>query len=206
MARGLVNMGANLPQNAAVPISRDQVRALCRAVPVQLGVPIWLMWKTASRWDDVALLTRENFLILDPNEIIIRFTSTKANRAMVCTPSSFVQILDTRPMTPVVNYILNLPPGESIMPVTRAQFVQAIQAKFPWLTAHSFKKGASDHLVRMVEEGKLEKRILPLILKHQDKENAFPANTIRYSSEPERYARILGTGKATVLLSLSSHQ
>ena len=87
--------------------------------------------------------------------------------------------------------------------MTRDQFVKIIQTRFPWLTAHSFKKGASDFLVRMVEEGRLDKKLLPLILKRADKENAFPANTIRYSSEKERYARILGTGKATVLLSLS---
>lgn len=200
MLRGLKNMGANIPTDPATPALRSEVQMLIKQLPLEIAMPIWLMWKTASRWDDVAMLTKESFLVISEKEIIIRFGKTKSNREMASKPSSLVQILDRFPMRVQSLFLSSLRPQRSVMPLTRDAFVETIQNYFPHLTAHSFKKGANDVLVEAVENRLLDKSVLPLILKHADKQHEFPVNTIRYSSQPERYARILGTGNATILL------
>lgn len=199
MVKGYANLGANIPTDPATPATWDEVRVLMRQIP-SLAMQIWLMWKTASRWDDLSHLVKESFLVVSESEIIIRFGKTKANPTMACKPTSLVHLLDKDPMVWQTDFLRSLKPGEKLMKISREAFVSQIERVYPHLSAHSFKKGANDALVREIELGNLEVRVLPLILKHSDKLHGFPENTLRYSSEPARFARILGTGRATRLL------
>ena len=70
----------------------------------------------------------------------------------------------------------------------------------PQLTAHSFKRGAVDYLLKAAEQGILDPRLIPLVAKHQDHLHDFPSSTLRYTSNPQSFARVLGTGQASMLL------
>ena len=96
------NMGANSSPEKAIPITKQQVEQLIReyleTIPL-LALAFWLMWKTASRFNDVQMLTKDAFKIITPTEIIVVFGKTKTNQEQQVKSSSLVQILDKAPMT-----------------------------------------------------------------------------------------------------------
>jgi len=97
MARGIGRSGGYLPESQATPIKKEEVEALVdKYKPSEplVALTIWLMWKTASRFSDVARLKRANFLEVTPSEIIIQFGVMKANQTGIAKATSLVQIKD----------------------------------------------------------------------------------------------------------------
>ena len=92
--RGLANLGADIPEEVAFPATRQDVDLLVRSLNLQLATAVWLMWKTASRWDDVSHLTRDSFLVCNQNEIIIWFAKSKTNRKAAPKANSLAHVLD----------------------------------------------------------------------------------------------------------------
>ena len=67
--KGMVAMGANIPEEKATPIRRNQALLIVREYhAAYLSLTFWLLWKTASRFTDVNELTRENFLVVSEVE------------------------------------------------------------------------------------------------------------------------------------------
>ena len=204
--KGLSNMGADIPLHQAPPVSRGMVTKIVSHYVVKkdakLALAIWLMWKTASRWDDVAYLTGAHFLVISPEEIIVHFQKTKANQAMAYKMTSLVHVRDRMPMNGQAAVLRSLKKDEKLMTLSRETFVQRIREVIaePKLTGHSFKRGAADVLVRAAEEKIIPHSLIPQLLKHADPSNEFPEHTLAYTSTPESYARIFGSGAATILL------
>ena len=207
MARkGMMNMGADSAPEKATPATISQVNTLIREYmetnPL-LSLTFWLMWKTASRFSDVRALTRENFKVVCPQEIIVIFGKTKTNQEQKVKSSSLVQILDRMPMTWQCQLLNNLPPHHNKVPVEYNAFLRHVARLFPILTAHSFKHGAHDHLMSEAFAGRLSDiRAIPLLMKHSDPSSNYPEQSIQYGSTQSHifYARMLGSGRATLVL------
>ena len=207
MARkGMMNMGADSAPEKAAPATISQVNTLIREYmetnPL-LSLTFWLMWKTASRFSDVRALTRENFKVVRPQEIIVIFGKTKNNQEQKVKPSSLVQILDRMPMTWQCQLLNSLPPHHNIVPVEYNAFLRHVARLFPILTAHSFKHGARGHLMSEAFAGRLSDiRAIPLLMKHSDPSSNYPEQSIQYGSTQSHifYARMLGSGRATLVL------
>ena len=206
MARkGMVAMGANTPESKATPITRDQVHFLMHKNKVRwplLCLTFWLLWKTASRFDDVQHLTRESFLVVDENELILVFGRLKNNREGKIKMSSLVHILDRAPMTWQCRCLRALSSNEKIVPVNYQSFMRHLTTSFPDLSAHSFKHGAHEQMLRHVEALELDPDLVPYLMKHAGGNHRYSAQTIAYSS-PEAlkiYARQFRSGEATRLL------
>lgn len=203
MARGMVHMGANIATTTAIPILRSEVNQLVeqfRPASPLLALTFWLMWKTASRFDDVSGLTRENFLVVSEEEIILQFGVLKANQSGVPSATSLVHIKDRQAMDWQCATLTQLAPSDKICSLSYTTFMERIKAVHPNLSAHSFKHGAHDTLLDEVEKGLLPLSVIPLILKHKDPTVEYPEQSIRYAKDKAKYARILGTGSATFLL------
>ena len=203
--RGMVALGANVPETKATPLRRAEVVTLVntyRDTDPALSFVFWLMWKTASRFSDAAELTRENFKVVDPQELVLIFGKFKTNRSGVILPASLCHIKEKKPMHWQVNWLSRMPPEEKIVPYTYSTFLSKLQKVIPHASAHSFKHGAHDHLLQEAEKGQLNPSRIPLLMKHSDPSTHYPEQTVAYASEGALilYARQFGSGEATLLL------
>ena len=76
----MVALGANIAKHQARPILRDEASALVRKFAQRepmTSLVFWLMWKTASRFQDVSELKRQNFLVVTESEMILVFGKYK---------------------------------------------------------------------------------------------------------------------------------
>lgn len=201
----LRSTGGMIPMHQAVPASGTQIdRMLARASAVgpRLEAAIFIAWKTASRWDDVASLVGASFLLVEANEIIIAWLDrTKTTRSDPFRPSSWVVIHHPAPMTAIAATLRNLEPNESLIDWTTNDVI-AWMHRDPdtsQLTAHSFKRGALEYLATCVIDGQMPMELLPILAKHKAVLD-FPSTTLRYIGNRVTLARMLRTQQATVLL------
>ena len=206
MARkGMVAMGANIPEEKATPIRRDQVHFLLEKSKVRwplLCLTYWLMWKTASRFADVSELSRSNFKVVELDELILVFGKTKTNQQGTVKMTSLCHIRDPLPMDWQCHILRHLKPEEKIVPMAYATFMRHLSSCLPEMTAHSFKHGAHEFLLQKVSEGNLTADLVPMLMKHSGGNIKYPEQTIAYSSEAALilYARQFRSGEATFLL------
>ena len=204
--KGMVAMGANIPEEKATPIRRDQALEIVREYHLRmplLSLTFWLMWKTAPRFTDVNKLTRENFLVASGEEMVLVFGKYKTNRSGTVKMTSLCHIRARTPMVWQAKLLNSLTRTEKIVPLGHTTFNLRVQQFCPDLTTHSFKHGAHAHLVQMLAEGKLQDAMLiPMLLKHSGGGSNFPDQTLAYSDTPSLilYARQFKIWEATLLL------
>ena len=200
---GLSTFGAMNPTDGARPATRAQVATLVAdtTLPMSVRAGIFLAWKTASRWDDILGLTRRSFLLRMPTEVIVEWGKLKTNRRHKFTVHSWTVVKSAEPMTLLLSHIRSLRRNDAFISTSTRRLVELLRTRTsPRLTAHSFKKGAVDELVRLAALGQFKLRKLPRLTKHVDRKNDFPASTLRYVSTRVNLARSLGTQAATRLL------
>lgn len=202
LCKALTADGAANPTRQATPVKREEVAELLRSLPHDWAMALFVLWKTASRWNDVMRLQRNSFLLVTPEEIVIRWPSWKTNREGEIRASSFTVIRDLMPMNRLVAHLNGLSPTSAIAPGTTDEFRALVQLTHPHLSAHSFKRGAVLYLFTCAANGQLDPWLIPLLAKHQHQHNEFPQTTLRYGDRGDDVgiARMLGTGTATLLL------
>lgn len=204
--------GALEPTEQATPATKQQVKFLItsaiHAGDVILAVMVYLMYKSASRFDDVLHLVKESIIHHDPeqNLIIVRWEQTKTNRADPFRVSNWTVIkeADYTEMIDLTLQLFNRTPAKTspFASVTYRAFLKFLKM-FPEtsdLTAHSIKRGAVGILIAKAAEGLFDYRLIPLLAKHKDPLHDFPVTTLRYAPNPIKMALVLGTQHATVHL------
>jgi hypothetical protein len=200
---GLSTVPGAVSADGAQPATRQQVHELVADMSLSAAVraAIFLAWKTASRWSDLLALTRRSFLLAAPHEVIVEWGQLKTNRRQQLSVRSWTVVEHREPMTLLLRHLRSLRGDVPFLSVTTDQAIELLRTRTsPRLTAHSFKKGAVDELVRQAVAGHFDLRKLPLLAKHVDRAHEFPASTIRYVSARVELARSLGTQEATRLL------
>lgn len=202
----LRSSGAIIPVHQALPASPehvDNLLARSSTLPRQVAA-IFLLWKTASRWDEISRITGAAIRRAQPEEIVIEWLDrTKTSRADPYKSSTWTVVHHFAPMTEIAATLRALRPEELLINMTTQQLATFLRAdvQTSHLTAHSFKRGALTQLMRHVSMKRLSPEIVPRLAKHKSAFEALPATTIRYaSSDPVSTARALGTQEATVLL------
>lgn len=202
-------MGALHPTEQATPATRAQVQFLVRkAIDLDssiLAVMIYLMWKSASRFDDLQHLTKESLLLHDPtqNLIVLQWNQTKTTRHDPYRPSGWtvVQELNYPEMLQLTVQLFNqqAPNSPFFSQVTYRAFLRFLKSfqETQDLTAHSFKRGAVGELFRLAMNNVIEPRLIPLLAKHKDQLHQFPSTTLRYAPDPIAAAMTFGTHFAT---------
>ena len=206
---GLRASGALIPTEQATPITLEQLRHLQQQAPQQrqgdrLYTALFLLWKSASRWDEISRLSGNQVVRVSPEEIVLSWRDkTKASRSDPHRPDSQVAVRHL-PAIPaiVIQTLTDLKPQEMLWPHTTEWFVKWVQAELPGsgLTAHSFKSAALTLITQGVIERNLPRELIPLIAKHKTATPALPATTLRYIRDEGLKADLLGTAQVTVLL------
>jgi hypothetical protein len=106
-------------------------------------------------------LTKASFLQLRPQEVIIRWGTTKSTRLTPFAPTLWTVVEDPDPqrLMPLIHHVNQLPrPDSPFTTLTSHDFCRmASRLKVKW-TAHSMKRGAVTHLIEQAAEGSFRKR------------------------------------------------
>ena len=185
LAAALRAAGAAIPTQQAVPMIKNDLLEWAAA---QKDCRTWLVaWKTASRWAEVAALTRSQFIHVTEDEIIIDwFTTPKGKRANPFSPSRWAVIQGS-----LAEGIFDLLQGmghfESLHPWGTSSLVKEFSMK--QYTAHSIKRGAISHLMQVLAEGHpIPEELISRLAKHK---TISPLSdvTLRYGGDQVAMAR-----------------
>lgn len=176
----------------------------------ELETAIFIMWKTCSRYDDVARMTKRQFIRTSEREIIISWAdNTKTTRTDPFRQDSqvAVRMLNDAPIPRVVlETIAEMPANRPLLPRNSGWFRRFLARAVPpppnqrALTAHSFKRGALQYLAQQVAEGRLPISLLPVMAKHKTGLSILPETTLRYIADVALKAHVMETHRATALL------
>ena len=189
-----------------INIDRMIMRASVESVHLQTA--IFIAWKTASRWDEISRLTKESFIHVADDEIIVEWmNNTKTTRLDPWRSSTWTVIHHPAPMTHYVETINSLQPEETLTPFSTTQFVDWMQKDMQTrhLTAQSIKRGALTLLVQFVLANQLDIALIPRMAKHKLAVDILPATTFRYLDDKISLARMMKTQLASILLPCSPH-
>lgn len=204
-AAALRASGGTIPMHQAVPAQCEQVdRLLLRAqlVSPRVLAALFLLWKSAARFDEISRMTGSSFIHIAPDEIIVEWLDrTKTSRADPFRVSCWTVVRHNAPMTQIADTLRELQPEEPLLDWTTQQFASWVQQEdsTQQLSAHSFKRGALDVLAGRAAAGDIDIKLLPLLAKHKWTDD-FPCTTLRYIGDRVALARMLRTQDATVLL------
>jgi hypothetical protein len=208
---GLRANGALIPEEQARPIMLHEIRKLVEEARRlrdgdRLIATMFILIKTASRYNDVFRMTSQSIVLASRQRIIIAWLDrTKATRTDPYRPDSWTVIEHEGgiPME-IVNTLHRLEHGDTLCKHSTAWFSTWVAEHTDGpegpCSAHSFKAAAAVLLARAVAENKLAKEIAPLVTKHKT-QHPWCATFIRYASRDEIQTTLaLQTQLATVLL------
>jgi hypothetical protein len=208
----------------ALPVTKAQLLAL--RVPPMLKLALWLAWKTASRWDEIAKLTGASFTQIAESGVSIAFSTKGRERpknayGQPYQAHFFVLVRDKEPATMkwACELLRKVAPTAQPFRAWTTSAVESVLATIPLTpahqalvddemangnqkhpthyTAHSIKKGALGVLVDLVADGVLPPSVLSLLGKHAPTAPIVENNTIRYVHEHPRLGEAIGTGDVT---------
>ena len=197
------------PPEQAVPATPQQMQILMGHAwqhdsSGKFPLALWIMWKTASRADDMRGLTKKSILLVDNNnnQVVIEWGDLKTNRQQRYRNYSLTVLQeDTHPATLNIlqGVLRRMKADDKLFVMSTTTFRRWMQS-FPQtrsLTAHSIKRGAINILAQHAAEGRFDPRLLAVVAKHQDPLHAFPSTTLRYVTDKIAMARMMRTQDAT---------
>ena len=202
-----VGSGTLTELHQAQPATKAQAETLINWLLGSLNSPrtataVYLMWKTASRWDDLRFITKESLIHHERQQLVIEWRRTKTNRAGVPQVSGWTVVEENqRPnmINIVVDTFSKLRPNEFLCPLETREFVRLIQRQptCRTLTAHSFKRGAAMELWHHAAAQRIDPRLIPILMKHKDRLHDYPVSTIRYAPNKVDLARAFQSQQLT---------
>ena len=194
--RSLSCQGALEPLKQARPATYRDICVLVKTLQSDVGATALLAWKTASRWTEVATLTRKKFIEVTPTRMIISWgRSPKAAKANPYRMDMYT-VVQGRGTPIIYARVMHL---RGSTPMTRCSTAQLNRMLKRLLgngySSHSIKRGAVTTLMEKVSRGELTLEMVARLAKHKD-----VISTIRYAGSQKVTALALGTGDATRLL------
>jgi hypothetical protein len=205
MASTLTASGALIPTQQAQPATIAEMNRVLAAAAKRHGPRLmtlyFIMTKTASRFDEVARLTKQQMVeysritpSADNNwcthELIISWADrTKSTRRDPFRASSWTVIHHHQPMDLIVATLQSLQEEEQLLQWDSSDSLAFIRSVVPELSNHSFKRGVLSYLLSLDPPVPLD--VLPVLAKHKH-QLQFPSVTIRYAAGPNM-ARSLRT-------------
>jgi len=213
---GLRAMGAGVPAHQAPAITMDELHKVFAALlddnvvrnSRRAATLLFLAFKTASRWDEVSRLTRQQFLEVNAQRIIIYWGgNTKTTRMTPYRTDSWVVIEHEMPIPQfVLETIAGMQGTEPLLGHTsdwgNTLFKRVLGSKTA-VTCHSIKAAAVSKLVLEVVAGNLEERMVSRVAKHEPSSlmsTGLQTTTLRYARDQVALALALKTQEATRLL------
>ena len=190
------------PSSSARPLTPEEVYRILETLPPPVQLVFFIAWKTASRWADVKALCPMDVIPISPYEAAICFPITKATYMRPFRPDLLVHLVSSFPITGLLAQMSRLQPHKPITKMTTAQLNKAMRAALrdPTVSSRCVKKGACDHLMKHVAQGRLPIEVVGRLLKHAKTPQIIGDTSVRYSTDKATMAVAMGSGQATVLL------
>ncbi|KAJ9468505.1 hypothetical protein DIPPA_27588 [Diplonema papillatum] len=204
LASSLRGAGAAIPLTQAEAIPRDTLIGWALRQSPSICLAAMLAWKTASRWSEVAALSRANFVLVTDTEVIIDWsTLPKGRRGNPYSKSRMVVV--TGPLTEGIASLVRSLGGFRKLTQVSTDGLASLWRAEPAMrqyTAHSIKRGAVDHLVAAKAAGaQFPEHLISRLAKHVNETHPTVADmTIRYTTDPIPLARVLRTAEVTAHL------
>jgi hypothetical protein len=205
-AAALRAQGAALPIQQALPIPRDTYVFWVESLPPGLlQLSAMIAWKTASRWGDVVTLTKDSFILLTVDEVIVKWGDCIKGRKENPYRTSMFTVIKGRWTQQIADLAQALPNSDVPFCPWTTDVLDRKWKEVPALhayTAHSIKRGAATFLVDEIASKGLviEPQMISVLLKHELSYELLATTTLRYTSNAVSVARLLKTGDLTVLL------
>ncbi|KAJ9465919.1 hypothetical protein DIPPA_32360 [Diplonema papillatum] len=201
LASALRGAGAAIPLSQAESIPRDTLLSWAMDQVSHVRLATLVAWKTASRWADVCMLTRRDFVLVTDDEVIVDWGVRPKGRTRnpFCV-SKLVVICG-----PLTNVIAMLVRGagdfRQLTSVSTAQLARmwAGELRMCRYSAHSIKRGAVDHLLEAKSLGApFPEHLISRVAKHKNEVDPTVAQmTVRYANNVVALARVLRTAEVT---------
>eukprot|EP00796_Vickermania_ingenoplastis_P002006 gene2006-biopygen1637 len=172
--------------NGITPV--DMMRLIAMASDWQTRIVLRLAWMTASRWAEVAALTKECFRQLDDKVLRLDWgTHPKTSKEQPNRSFRFTMISE-RFSNRLRKLLRGLEPGQPLTALSGAQLRRMVskvgtrpdnRGNPRAYSAHSIKHGALQAAAVLCDELNLDPRSVVLLAKHADM-MAIPPSTIRY--------------------------
>jgi hypothetical protein len=212
---------------SAIPATKAQCVALIKTSTPPVSTAVFLMRKSASRWDETKKVRRSQILIMEEEELMLVswLNTTKASRADPFHPR-FLTVISwdsensTKPTKEVLEFLRAMKPEQAIGDYLSDSQLSSVLSKVKadpkekelmemmnivskeTLTFHSFKKSSLNELAAAAALGIIPNGLVPLLAKHSDPvaTQVVPTTTARYVTNKLVLAKMHGTQKATTLL------
>merc|ERR1719197_300173 len=206
---GLRALGADMPSVQAPAITHPLLTQLVQHAHLRqsLYTTIYLMYKTASRFDEVSNLTHHQVRIISNNEIVISWiNNTKSTRTQnQFRADNVINVYDENSHPQIVLQVLQELRHRPILlywTVTAFdKWIKTLPPPLPTYTAHSIKAFSVTLLSLMAAHGHIPKFAVAVMAKHKiEHPDLLPATTNRYIRDPEVKSLLNPSRTATNLL------
>ena len=212
---GLRALGADMPSVQAPAITHPLLTQLVQHALLHprahlrqsLYTTIYLMYKTASRFDEVSNLTHHQVRIISNNEIVISWiNNTKSTRTQnQFRADNVINVYDENSHPQIVLQVLQELRQRPILlywTVTAFdKWIKTLPPPLPTYTAHSIKAFSVTLLSLMAAHGHIPKFAVAVMAKHKiEHPDLLPATTNRYIRDPEVKSLLNPSRTATNLL------
>ena len=212
---GLRALGADMPSVQAPAITHPLLTQLVQHALLHprahlrqsLYTTIYLMYKTASRFDEVSNLSHHQVRIINNNEIVISwFNNTKSTRTQnQFRADNVINVYDENSHPQIVLQVLQeLRQRPTLLYWTVTAFdkwIKTLPPPLPTYTAHSIKAFSVTLLSLMAAHGHIPKFAVAVMAKHKiEHPDLLPATTNRYIRDPEVKSLLNPSRTATNLL------
>lgn len=190
------------PSSSARPLTPEEVFRIMQELPPPVQLAFFIAWKTASRWADVKALCPCDVIAINQYEAAVCFPITKATYMRPFRPDLLVHLVSQFPITGLLAQMQRLPPQKPITNWTTAVLNRTMRKILQDRTVSSrcIKKGAADHLIKQVAQGRLPLDVVGRLLKHAKTPQIIGDTSVRYTTDKAQMAVAMGSGKATILL------
>ena len=184
----------------ATPLPQLMYLNLLQVLPQVHNLLLQIMWKTASRIDEMRRLTYDMF-----NEVLVehelfhvihwgRRTKTSRTQPFSLRFISVIKLTNTAITT------LRSLVQQQTCPFFQPNVVRYLQTQLNnrGMTAHSVKKGAAEKAANIIATHNLPATLLPWLLKHKD-EDELAATTVRYLGPDARALLLLNRPLLTLV-------
>ena len=194
--KALQAQGAEEPVHQMQPLTPFLLNKIRRRCAQSESQTLLMCWKAASRWSETANLTKDKFVEISPQKVVIAWgRGTKATR---CNPwrESMYTVIQGQGTIELAQYVRTLRSWDRMCRTNVREMDRNIKRVLgEGFGTHSAKRGAVTQLFQEVVKGTVGIEDVKKLAKHQQIESL-----LRYNSNPVTTALALGTGKATAKL------
>eukprot|EP00760_Papus_ankaliazontas_P027703 PhM_4_TR3418/c1_g4_i2/m.82490 len=154
--RALSRTGGLIATRQAPPLRTVDAQRLCQSLPQNCRFALFLAWKTASRWSDVARLRKKDIWPISETELVVVFPHTKSTVLRPYRPDLLVHVVHKTGLSPLYTYLSRLQPSSPITGWTGERLRAAMRNILldSSLGTHSIKRGAVQTLVTEAAQGR----------------------------------------------------